>query len=64
MAPVIELSDTDIQSRLERLLTSIGLSAEQFAERSRQGILTDEEWDVREELGLLLFLSGSDVEID
>lgn len=64
MAPVITMPREEADRRLREISSELRLSPEEFAERARLGVLTDEQWERRDELITLLFLTGSPVHID
>lgn len=53
-----------LKEELEALLTNLGVSIEDYAQRAALGTLADEEWDARDRMVTLLFLTGSDIRID
>lgn len=64
MTTVIEIPKDELSARLAIILEQLGITAEEFAARSRNGTLTDADWDARDEVVSLLFLVGSDIKVD
>lgn len=61
MAPVIQLSTDRLVARRDELLAELRLASyEQFRERAAQGVLSDREWGLRNELDSVAYLLGED----
>lgn len=64
MVRVTERSVIELVQRLEDVLGHLNLTAQEFARRAALGILTDDEWEARDEIISLLFLTDSPIQID
>ncbi len=58
MAPVIDVTGQDPESRRAEILRSLNMTAEEFSEARATRPLTGPEWDAREELDAIAFLLG------
>lgn len=61
MAPVLQLTESDLRDRLATILGSLGLrSYEDFRDRASKNLLQDREWAARDELDSIAYLLGED----
>ncbi|MET0989742.1 MAG: hypothetical protein ABWY54_03760 [Glaciihabitans sp.] len=60
MAPVLEITRTDLVTRREAILHDLDLSREEFEAKIVASALTPEEWDAKDELEGIEFLLGDD----
>lgn len=61
MAPVIQLTESDLRERLASILDSLGLrSYDDFRARAEKNLLQDREWAARDELDSIAYLLGED----
>ncbi|WP_143739014.1 hypothetical protein [Microbacterium sp. Yaish 1] len=59
MAPVIQISESDLRDRLSSILGSLGLSSyQEFRSRAEANMLEDREWAARDELDSIAYLLG------
>lgn len=64
MAPVIEVTRSQLQARRKKILTRLGITWDEYLRRARESELSGEEWDVRDDLDSIAFLLGEHEFID
>lgn len=60
MAPVQEITHSDLVARREAILERLHLSRDEFEAKIAASALTAEEWDAKDELEGIEFLLGED----
>ncbi len=58
MAPIVDVTRTDLEARKNEILDELGLTAEEFNEVVLTRTLNSDEWDAKEEIEAIDFLLG------
>lgn len=64
MTPTVTLNQEQLLQRRDEILGKLGMTLEEFVEKSQKSALEGAEWQVKEELDSLTFLLGEDSDID